>query len=95
MLKNSDKGVIIGIHNHPGSSVPSYADLQASYERGYKYGLIACHDGKIFKYTVHNLVDEGLYRSFLFKLDKKGYNEDNLREFSRQLSLIGVDLEVI
>ncbi|NQK92957.1 minor capsid protein [Streptococcus suis] len=95
MLKNTEPGTVIAIHNHPGSSVPSYSDLQAAYNRGYKYGLIACHDGTIFKYSVGNSVDEALYNSLLAKLEKKGYTKDSLKEFSIKMSLIGVELEVI
>lgn len=95
MIDSRSSHSIIAIHNHPGSSVPSYSDLQLAYERGYKYGLIVCHDGTIFKYTSANQVDVGLYNAALAKLDGKGYNEDTIRKFSEELSKFGVTLEVL
>ena len=41
---------VIALHNHASSSVPSMADIKSA--RKYKYGLIICHNGRIFKYTV-------------------------------------------
>ena len=43
---------IIGIHNHPEDTAPSYADIFKAYERKYKYGLTLGHKGSIFKYTL-------------------------------------------
>jgi hypothetical protein len=43
---------LIGIHNHPFSSIPSLADLNAIAKRGNQsMGVIMCHDGTIFTYT--------------------------------------------
>lgn len=39
-------------HNHPESSMPSASDLVAAAKNGEKFGVIACHDGTIFKYRV-------------------------------------------
>ena len=52
MLNGAEPNTIIAIHNHPGSSVPSLADLLVCGRRKYKYGLVVCHDGKIYKYAV-------------------------------------------
>ena len=53
MLNKAEPYTIIAIHNHPGSSTPSFSDIMACMERKYKYGLIACHDGRIYKYSVN------------------------------------------
>lgn len=52
MLRDTDGNMIIAIHNHPGSSAPSYSDIMACKDRKYKYGLVVCHDGTIYKYSV-------------------------------------------
>ena len=49
-MLRSAPGEIIAIHNHPGNSVPSIADINAARDGQYKYGVIACHNGNIFKY---------------------------------------------
>lgn len=95
MLSDSASRTIIAIHNHPGSSVPSYADLNIALIRKYKFGLIVGHDGIIFKYLVNNLVDEGIYNAALAKLDGKGYNTSTLTVFSKTLYSLGVSLEVL
>lgn len=41
---------IIGIHNHPNSTIPSLDDFHVCEERNYKYGLVFCHNGSIYKY---------------------------------------------
>ena len=52
MLKNNSPYSIIAIHNHPGSTVPSVDDLVLCNDNKYKYGVIACHNGNAFRYSV-------------------------------------------
>lgn len=39
------------MHNHPGSSLPSAADISSIARSGAKFGVIACHDGSIVKFA--------------------------------------------
>ncbi len=49
---NNDKLDLIGIHNHPFSSVPSLSDLNAIAKRkNQSMGVVICHNGTIFTYT--------------------------------------------
>lgn len=41
---------IISIHNHPTSTIPSYKDIMTCHEKKYKYGLVVCHNGRIYQY---------------------------------------------
>lgn len=78
MIKKSDKNTIIGIHNHPSNSLPSYADLVVASERGYKYGLVIGHNGTIFKYTIlknFNKNNKVLFDSAIDKFTEEGYSE--------------------
>lgn len=52
MLNGSEDYSIIGLHTHPTSMPPSENDIFAAIQRKYKYGLIAGHDGTIYKYTI-------------------------------------------
>ena len=45
---------IIGMHNHPGSSVPSINDLVVADKRKYLFGLVVCHNGNMYKYQIKN-----------------------------------------
>ncbi|MCI8793643.1 MAG: hypothetical protein HFG38_12790 [Eubacterium sp.] len=65
MLANAEEGTIIGIHNHPRNSAPSVPDIMAAARRKYKYGIVACHDGTLYKYKVTGKVNEMMAESLL------------------------------
>lgn len=92
MLYNSKPNTIIAIHNHPGSSVPSLADLMTCKKRAYKFGLVVCHDGKIYKYSVDKeKFNAPIASSALAQLEIKGYN-DNVRSIFEDA---GIKMEVL
>ncbi len=92
MLKDADHGTIIAIHNHPGSSVPSLADLMVCINRGYQFGLVVCHDGKIYKYFVDKAkFNPVIADTALDKLEIEGYNYDVEKMFEDA----GVIMEVL
>lgn len=95
MLKETKSEEIIAIHNHPGSTVPSWNDIATAKERRYKYGLIACHNGQIFKYRITEDINEPMYQYCVATLNKKGYTEDNLKEFCEKVRDAGIEMEVL
>ena len=95
MLRKTELNEIIAIHNHPGSTVPSWSDIEAAKERRYKYGLIACHNGQIFKYRIIGDINEPMYQYCVATLDKKGYNKDSLKEFCEKAHDAGIEMEVL
>ncbi|WP_432627245.1 phage minor capsid protein [Brotaphodocola sp.] len=95
MLKSAKEYSIIGIHNHPGSSVPSWSDIEVASMRRYKYGLIAAHDGTIFKYKIIGKINRIFYDAAVAKLDKTGYTERSLKEFCIEVGDAGVEMEVL
>lgn len=91
MLRDADKNTIIAIHNHPGSSPPSYSDIMACKDRKYKYGLVVCHDGMIYKYSVDDKkINTPIAFSALERLAGKGYTERT----KKMLRDAGITLEV-
>lgn len=55
---------IISMHNHPLSSLPSFTDVSTCKEIGYKYGLVICHNGNIYKYdTTDKDINQIIYES--------------------------------
>ena len=55
-------GLIISIHNHPDSLLPSYDDVKSCFKYHYKYGLIVCHNGSIYQYsTPYDSIDQNIY----------------------------------
>ena len=103
MLHNSAPYSIIAIHNHPGSYVPSIDDIGCAYERKYKYGLIACHNGNIFKYKVTGKFNPIIVNSLLDKMQVLLYNRDDtaidydteLLKTLKQLKGENVEMEVL
>lgn len=92
LLEESESGTIIAIHNHPGSSVPSIPDIRACIKRGYKKGIIACHDGKVYVYSVDpERYNEPIAMSTLDRLEKKGYTKEVVKRFKDA----GMSLEVL
>ena len=91
MLKEAKPYTVIAIHNHPGSSVPSFPDIMACKDRKYKYGLVVCHDGTVYKYSVDNeRFNAPMAVSALDLLLKDGYTKN----VKKQLDDAGISLEV-
>ncbi len=84
ILNNSELD-LIGIHNHPFSSIPSLSDLNAIAKRSNQsMGIIICHDGTIFTYTKPKYeISKQVYNASLTKynryskitMEDKGFNE--------------------
>ena len=91
MLRDAEPHSIIAIHNHPGSSAPSYPDLVVCKNRKYKCGLVVCHDGTIYQYSVDDRkFNRPIASAALDLLQKDGYT----KEVKKQLKDAGVNLEV-
>ena len=48
----NNKGLTIGIHNHPTNVMPTGSDFVAAGFRKYDFGIVVTHDGRVFKYSV-------------------------------------------
>ncbi len=92
MLRKAEPYTIIGVHNHPGSSIPSYADIKTCANRKYKCGVVVGHDGSIFVYSVNfEKFNEPMTVSALAKLETIGYN-DSVKTMFREA---GINMEVL
>jgi hypothetical protein len=74
LVLGSAPNTVISIHNHPGSSVPSMSDLKAVYKYKQKYGVIACHNGTVFKYQVTGEYDTVFVEGLLDMIAQEIYN---------------------
>lgn len=81
-LKAAGERTIIAMHNHPGNAVPSKADLRSA--KDYKYGLILCHNGKVYKYSVNKEANIEAADFCLDRLNAAIHN--NSEEVSRYIS---------
>ena len=53
MMKILDEApdyTVAALHSHPGRTPPSPSDIYVLNERKNAYGVVACHDGTIYKY---------------------------------------------
>ncbi len=81
------------MHNHPGSSIPSAADLLALKATGCAFGAIACHDGSLCVYRIvgdpapgYTLDEERLSRAYAQR------SGDEARAFEAMRQLFGVEI---
>lgn len=84
-IKNSikQKGNIITVHTHPSSMPPSIDDFNSCCKNGYAFGIIACHNGKVFKYSAAQKVSEMLYN-----LNISDCIDEGLEEFDAQIKAL-------
>lgn len=66
---------IIALHTHPGSMPPSIEDFNACFNNGYKFGIIACHNGKVFMYFSEQFVSLKLYELTIGDYIDMGFSE--------------------
>lgn len=103
MVNNNPPYTIISIHNHPQSTVPSIDDLDSCYKHKYKYGVIACHDGNAFRYSVKGDFDKNYTDMLLDNVQMILYNKnkikpeeykEKLKNALKELSEQNIELEV-
>lgn len=73
MVKKAEPNTIIAIHNHPNSSAPSLDDINSAWRKKYKYGIIACHNGNIYKYEILGEYNKDIVDSLLDTVNKLIY----------------------
>lgn len=79
----SGKNNIITIHTHPNSMPPSADDFNSCFKNGYNMGIIACHNGRVFKYTSSQLISIILYNLYIGE-----YAGAGCEEFDAQLKAL-------
>lgn len=71
-------------------------------EEKYKYGIIACHNGNIYKYEILGEYNKDIVDSLLDTVNKLIYNRERVKEYDKllartleQLKENNINLEVI
>lgn len=95
MVREAPDHMIISMHNHAESSMPSTQDIETAYNRKYKYEIIACHDGSVYWYKVTGKPNIAVYYSALVSLNEKDYTKENLERFIKDAKDAGVIIEVL
>ena len=94
MVTSNPPYTVISIHNHPQSTVPSIDDLDSCYKHKYKYGVIACHDGNAFKYSIKGDFDPQYTDMLLDKVQMILYNKDKLDPKKYEVKIAGAIKEL-
>ena len=100
IVKNC-KMEMVGIHNHPTNLLPNGSDFTAAGYRGYKYGIVVTHDGRIYKYSVGNrpflpaLLDSRIdkYCAKEYNLNTREAYEKALNEFRKEYGISWQEIE--
>lgn len=95
MVRDKPDYTIISMHNHAENSMPSTQDIETAYSRKYKYGIIACHDGNVYKYKIGGRPNLYVYYSALVKLDKEGYTKEKIGSFIQEVRKANIQIEVL
>lgn len=87
---------IIGIHNHPTNILPTGSDFVSAGARGYEFGIVATHDGRVFLYKTGNKPFRSAY--FNQNVDKyvsAPYNYDIEKAQIKTLSEFGKEFGIV
>lgn len=66
-----EPGGVVLIHNHPGSSLPSPADIISASRPWVRCSVVACHDGTVYALTCDDESVEGAYWSIFAMIKAK------------------------
>lgn len=84
-------GKVIAMHNHPTNIFPTGSDFVTASARGYEYGIVATHDGRVFKYTgPTKIVSPQTLDAVIDNHTKMLYSENEISAgFEEALNLLG------
>ena len=94
-LRQNYFGEMIGIHNHPTNVPPTGSDFTTAGYRGYKFGIVVTHSGKIYKYECGDrpflslALDERIdkYTQKDYNLDTESAYKKALDEFQKEYGI--------
>ena len=66
---------IVTLHTHPSSMPPSIDNFNSCFENGYEFGVVVCHNGRVFKYLSKQSISKPLYDLYIGEHIANGYSE--------------------
>lgn len=89
-VKSAEPYSLISIHNHGTNVPPSGSDFGSAGQKKYAFGIVACHDGKVYYYSsaharpfLPSLIDETVDKYL-----KPPYNLDRIQAAEKTLDSI-------
>lgn len=96
LLEKYGRGNLIGLHNHPTNIPPTGSDFMAAGYRGYRFGLIICHNGNLYKYKIEKPFQKHVFDKNVEKYISPPYNLGVEKAFDKvigELERFGVKCE--
>lgn len=93
---------LVSMHNHGTNLPPTGSDFVTAGSRKYKFGVVACHDGKVFYYSSKNAMPftRGFFDAVVEKFTQNPYNLNRydaaiktLEQFSKDYGIEWRELE--
>ncbi len=93
---------LVSMHNHGTNLPPTGSDFVTAGSRKYKFGVVACHDGKVFYYSSKNAMPftRGFFDAVVEKFTQNPYNLNRydaviktLEQFSKDYGVEWRELE--
>ena len=91
---------LVSVHNHGSNLPPTGSDLVSAGYHKYDFGIVCCHDGTIYKYSVKNaaVFTRNLFDDTVDKYEKQGYNKkvamiNTLGDFKRDYGIEWSEIE--
>ncbi|MEO2766958.1 hypothetical protein ABHA96_00330 [Ligilactobacillus ruminis] len=88
--------ISLGLHNHPTNIPPTGSDFMAAGYRGYRFGLIICHNGDLYKYKIEKPFQKHVFDKNVEEYISPPYNLDVEKAFDKvigELERFGVKCE--
>ena len=86
---------VIGMHNHPTNVYPTGGDFVSAGARGYDFGVIVTHDGRVFQYKAgdkpfrseyfNKTVDKYVSRPYTYDIEEAQLTA--LKEFEKEFGI--------
>ena len=88
---------LISIHNHGTNLPPSGADLGSAGYHKYKFGIVACNDGKVYMYDVSKAspFNTAMYDKWVDKYREMDYNIGEIGAYESALNEVAEKYGVI
>ena len=79
---------LVAVHNHGTNTPPSGADLVSAGRRRYKFGVVACNDGKVYVYDIREAhpFTPGHFDKTVDKYRTKPYNMGDVEAYEKALA---------